>query len=161
VVDVFQFNVAISDKNSEVTKRSLLSALNSIFDPLGFLDPVLVKGKIFLQQLWLVKADWDSPLSVEIKQKWYQYWSDLNALKTLEIPRKAVACAGVRTEFHGFCDASENAYGACIYVRCKLSSGVWQARLLCASTRVAPLKGATIPRLELGGALVLAQLAKR
>ncbi|XP_060861782.1 uncharacterized protein LOC132938783 [Metopolophium dirhodum] len=161
VADVFQFNVAISDKNSEATKRSLLSALNSIFDPLGFLAPVLVKGKIFLQQLWLVKADWDSSLSVEIKQKWYNYWSDLSTLKTLEIPRKAVACAGLRTEFHGFCDASENAYGACIYVRCKLPSGVWQSRLLCASTRVAPLKGATIPRLELGGALVLAQLAMK
>ncbi|XP_027839404.2 uncharacterized protein LOC114121329 [Aphis gossypii] len=161
VVDIFQFNVAISGKNSETTKRGLLSALNSIFDPLGFLAPVLVIGKIFLQQLWLVKTDWDSPLSAEIVQKWHQYWSDINTLKTLEIPRKAVACAGVWTEFHGFCDASENAYGACIYVRSKLPSGIWQSRLLCASTRVAPLKGATIPRLELGGALILAQLAMK
>jgi len=140
VVDIFQFNVAISNKNSEITKRSLLSALNSIFDPPGFLAPVLVKGKIFLQQLWLVKTDWDSPLSVDIVQKWHQYWSDLNTLKTLEIPRKAVVCAGVWTEFHGFCDTSENAYGACIYVRSKLPSGIWQSRLLCASTGFAPLK---------------------
>ena len=34
------------------TKRLFLSALSSVFDPLGLLNPILIKGKIFLQTLW-------------------------------------------------------------------------------------------------------------
>jgi len=64
-------------------------------------------------------------------------------------------------QLHGFCNASEEAYGAAIYVRSKDQMGNWTARLLCSKTRVAPLKGSKIPRLELCGALILAQLAKK
>ncbi|XP_050435204.1 uncharacterized protein LOC126842319 [Adelges cooleyi] len=51
------------------------------------------------------------------------------------------------------------AYGACIYVRSLGYDGKWHAQLLCSKTRVAPLKGVTIPRLELNGAVLLVQLA--
>lgn len=159
MTDVFQFNVEASKIKGKITKRMLLSALNSIFDPLGFLAPVLVKGKVFLQQLWLMKANWDSSLPDDIRDKWLQYWTDFSELKSLEIPRKTRVPNEEATEFHGFCDASQDAYGACIYVRSKVSNGKWHTQLLCASTRVAPLKGATIPRLELCGALTLTQLA--
>lgn len=54
-------------------------------------------------------------------------------------------------EVHCFTDASQKAYAACIYIK---SNG--QVNLLCAKSRVAPLKlEMTIPRLELLGALHL------
>lgn len=59
---------------------------------------------------------------------------------------------------HGFCDASLTAYRACIYVRSKDQYGKWVSRILCSKSRVALLKSTTIPRLELCGALLLAQL---
>lgn len=64
-------------------------------------------------------------------------------------------------ELHGFCDASIEAYGACVYVRYLDQEDQWKSRLLCSKTRVTPLKSATIPRLELSGALLLAQLSIR
>lgn len=61
-------------------------------------------------------------------------------------------------QIHGFCDASNTGYGACIYVRSYGERGHIDVKLLCAKSRVAPLKTVTIPRLELCGALLLARL---
>lgn len=59
---------------------------------------------------------------------------------------------------HGFSDAAQNAYGACVYVRSIEDQSKIQVRLLCSKIRVAPLKSQTISRLELCAALTLARL---
>lgn len=38
---------------------TVLSELAQVFDPLGFLSPILILGKIFVQELWLLKQYWD------------------------------------------------------------------------------------------------------
>ena len=42
---------------SVLTKRMLLSQLNSIYDPLGLLSPFIIKGKVLLKQL-CIKRVW-------------------------------------------------------------------------------------------------------
>lgn len=59
---------------------------------------------------------------------------------------------------HSFCDASQVAFGACIYVRSASSDGQFETHLSISESRVAPLRAKTIPRLELCGALLLAEL---
>ncbi|KAF2887281.1 hypothetical protein ILUMI_18891 [Ignelater luminosus] len=52
--------------NSEVTKRSILSAISSLFEPLGIVQPI-IREKILIQGLWQAKLQ----LSVELKHvKW-------------------------------------------------------------------------------------------
>lgn len=105
-----------SDRET-LTKRKLLSELNRVFDPLGFLGPMLIKGNIFLQHLWQQKIDWDAPLQVEIQDKWRNYYSGLELLKEVSIHRKCKFQSSDSFEVHGFCDASMEAYGAYIYIR--------------------------------------------
>jgi len=157
--DQFKFNVTASPEQTKLTKRKLLSDLNKVFDPLGFLGPVLIRGKIFLQQLWQLKIDWDEQLDRGIQERWKAYYGGLQLLKELAIPRKCKPNTSETVQVHGFSDASMEAYGACIYIRSLDQRGEWHGRLLCSRTRVAPLKGTTIPRMELSGALLLVQLA--
>lgn len=63
-------------------------------------------------------------------------------------------------QLHGFCDASQRAYGACIYVRTRIGTNEYRTELLCSKSRVAPLKAVTLPRLELSAAVLLAHLMK-
>jgi len=161
LLDQFFFTISPTLQRKCLTKRVILSDLNKIFDPLGFLAPVLIKGKIFLQQMWAEKMDWDKPMPIALQTKWSAFYHSLEQLKVLAIPRKVIPNLPRDIEVHGFCDASEEAYGACIYVRSLDGNGIWSSRLLCSKTRVAPLKGMTIPRLELNGALLLTELVNK
>jgi len=73
-----------------MSKRSLLADINKVYDPLGFISPVLVKGKIFVQQLWLLKLGWDTRLPKELQSKWMNFYGKLSALEALRIPRSDV-----------------------------------------------------------------------
>lgn len=42
-----------------ITKRTVTSDLARIFDPLGILSPIIVTAKMFIQELWELKLDWD------------------------------------------------------------------------------------------------------
>ncbi|XP_011858761.1 PREDICTED: uncharacterized protein LOC105556289 [Vollenhovia emeryi] len=75
-----------------------------------------------------------------------------------KIPRRILCDEPRSIELHGFCDASEQAYGACLYFRTTDANQQHHIRLLCSKSRVAPLKTLTLPRLELCGALLLSRL---
>ena len=59
-----------------------------------------------------------------------------------------------------FSDASQNAYGACAYLRREFEDETVECRLVAGKRRVAPLKAQSICILELMRALIAARLAK-
>ena len=61
-------------------------------------------------------------------------------------------------EIHGFSDASELAYAAVVYLRIMDTYNNAHVSLVTSKSKVAPIKRLTIPRLELCGAQLLAQL---
>jgi hypothetical protein len=63
-----------------------------------------------------------------------------------------------KLDLHGFADASEAAYGACLYIRSVDVLGNITSKLLCSKSRVAPLKRLSLPRLELCAAMLLADM---
>ena len=145
-----------------LTKRIMLRAIASIYDPLGFLSPVLVSLKIMFQEVCKESKDWDAYIDQDQQNKWDEFLKCFKGDQYLRIPRYVNAGAGLLSSaiLIGFSDASEKAYSACVYMRSKNENGV-RSSLVVAKTRVAPLKTQTIPRLELLGALILTRLMKR
>ncbi|XP_046145612.1 uncharacterized protein LOC123988898 [Osmia bicornis bicornis] len=157
--DHFWFSAARTFRDT-VTKRAILSEVARLFDPLGFLAPLTIRAKILLQELWLEQLGWDEPLPPSTALRWTTFRTELQDLSDLHIPRWLNLTPEVRVEIHGFSDASQHALAAVVYLRISSSTSPTVLSLVCAKTKVAPLKRLTIPRLELTAALLLARLAR-
>lgn len=155
--DCFHF---ILDRPStiSITKRTILSTIAKLFDPLGLVSPVIIKAKVLIQNLWVNKLRWDETLPTSITDKWTAFVNELEDLKAITIPR----WIGIQPEFqiqlHGFCDASTQAFAALVYLRTVNQKGETTSNLITTKTKVAPLKRLTVPRLELSGAVLLTKL---
>ncbi|XP_072152507.1 uncharacterized protein [Bemisia tabaci] len=154
--DSITYTVANLPLNHIVTKRSILSEISKIFDPLGLLGPVIIYAKILIQELWKLKLHWDESLTSSLRQVWLKYRHQLSLLDHLSFGRKILIEHPVRVELHSFGDAGTKAYGCCLYVRSIDVHGNILTTLLCAKSRVAPIKTVSIPRLELCAARLLA-----
>nr|CAI5850142.1 unnamed protein product [Callosobruchus analis] len=141
-------------KREFYTKGTVLSIISQLFDPLGLLGPIIINAKLIMQDIWKEQVGWDEELPKNINQKWIHF-------KKMISRKHAFFSVYIAVELHGFCDSSILAYGACIYIRCSLSSNQFYSQLLCAKSRVAPLKQVSLPRLELCGCILLANLAKK
>ena len=159
-MDHFRLTVADFPPLEKVTKRLLVSDIAKTFDVLGWFAPTLVKAKILLQRLWEQKVDWDDPVPQAIREAWLQWRCELRLLVSKTIPRCYFPKSVQVTSFqlHGFCDASELAYAGVVYLRMVDSEENVHIALVTSKTKVAPIKRLTIPRLELCGAQLLAQL---
>ena len=144
----------------EPMKRHKVSVVGRIYNPLGYLSPVVVQFKIFFQELCESKIDWDQPLTGELLCRWKFLISGIQGAYQLLIPRYFLEGILQRVEAYrlqGFCDASKKAYGAVVYLQIKSTTGNI-TRFVASKTRVAPLRKQTIPRLELLSALLLSGL---
>lgn len=145
---------------AKVTKRTVLSEIVTIFNPTGEFNPVVVKAKIFLQRVFELKIDWDTVLPEDMQHEWKAFRLEVSKLTRIEIPRFVLAENFKEVELHGFCDASEKAYGAAIYLR-SFDGIHFKSALLFAKSRVAPLQKQSLARLELCAAELLAKIYQR
>lgn len=159
--DTIEYSLSNMNDSQILTKRSVLSHISQIYDPLGLLGPIIISAKLLMQDMWKEKISWDSNLTKCLSDRWLQFKGDLQNLNSIKIPRQVISTNHLTIEFHGFADASEKAYGCCIYVRCQNSSMQFTSKLVCAKSKVAPLKRLTLPRLELCSAYLLAQLTEK
>lgn len=161
--DRFEYNLNLPSINEVITKRSILSDIQKLYDPLGWIAPSIVLTKILMQELWLEKITWDDSLNSKIASKWITLRSDLEHVNGIYIERwVGTTCANRESiELHGFSDASIQAYSAVVYCRVTYPDGTNKTTLIAARTRVAPLKTISLPRLELCGALILSRLLKQ
>nr|XP_036226615.1 uncharacterized protein LOC118682329 [Bactrocera oleae] len=155
ITDTLFFKVKVCNFDTIPTKRIVLSDIARLYDPLGMLAPVVVTAKIFVQNLWLAKLSWDTPLPSDLRETWMKYRNSLQGLENIKIPRWLGIKENSVSTLHGFCDASTKAYAAVIYLRNTSADGACHTSLIAAKTRVAPLKEMTIPRLELSAAQLL------
>ncbi|XP_045032618.1 uncharacterized protein LOC123474468 [Daphnia magna] len=154
------FVVSASIKLDGATKREILRETSSVYDPFGFLSPVLLHAKLILQAVCRKSVGWDDQLDQTSVDEWQHWAVSLSKLKPLSVSRcfnpELPKARGVG--LHLFADASESAFGAIAYLRFDNPDGV-KVSFVMAKARVAPIKYVSIPRLELCAALLAARLA--
>ncbi|XP_075438936.1 uncharacterized protein LOC142481354 [Ascaphus truei] len=159
--DTFTFQVAIEEK--PFTRRGVLSTVNSLYDPLGFVAPVTIQGKSLLREMSFEKQEWDTPLPPEKRKEWETWKHSLKALEQLQIPRPyspISLTAAHSKELCVFSDASTKAIAAVAYLKTTDVDGSCHIRFILGKAKLAPQPDHTIPRLELCGAVLAVELAE-
>ena len=149
----------IREKREALTRRRVLAFIMSQYDPLGTLSPIWIQGKLLLQEVVIASTSkgWDSPLEQEMTEKWIRFIEFTLRLPPTRLPRSFRPQHAVSAMLITFADASSIAYGAVAYARwqCKdpWDQTYVETRQIMAKARVAPSKGASVPRLELQAVL--------
>ena len=103
--DKFNFRIELKDKPCR--HRGILLMISSIYDPLGFIAPVVLVGKKILRDICHSNS-WDEPVDDSTTSRWEKWRNELCLLESLKVPRVWKDCV---------CSAS-------LYVRC-FNVGVW------------------------------------
>ena len=144
------------EKQTTPTKREVVAAAAKIFDPLGLMSPTTVLWKMLFQATCKANLQWDEPLSGELLKEWGRLKTAVGEKVEFDVPRCYQSDGEQPNRLIGFCDASERAYSAVVYLR--IGGKEAKIRFVASKTRVAPTKTLTIPRLELMSALLLSRL---
>ncbi|XP_065365565.1 uncharacterized protein LOC135958596 [Calliphora vicina] len=160
LTDTFSYSFSPFDQSTSITKRQILSSVAKLFDPAGWLSPIVIRAKILMQQLWLEGLDWDEEVSPESLQNWNSLVQDIAKIESISIPRWLQYTPSDSVQIHGFSDASKAAYCATVYIRCQTETHNTFSNLLTAKSKVSPIQTICLPRLELNGAVLLANLVR-
>nr|CAB3263157.1 uncharacterized protein LOC104265735 [Phallusia mammillata] len=159
--DEFQFSVDLPAK--PLTRRGMLSVTNSLFDPLGFVAPVVLEARLMYRNLCQKKLDWDEEVGGADLTKWRKWCGSLERLRAVRIPR----CFRPKTtneitgqQLHFFADASTVARGCVCYLRTTMEDGSAHCSFVMGRSLLSGSGKHTIPRLELEAALDAVKLSR-
>ena len=148
-VDVDKF------RKRPVTRRGILSATASFYDPFGIASPCVIRARMLQQELTRLRLGWDEKVPMKYSKAWNKWLQELSILAQYRVPR--IVCVGglsaaALRELHHFSDASERGYGVVTYIRTISNEGQISCGLLLSKAHLAPIKTLSIPRLELTAA---------
>ncbi|KAK6762412.1 hypothetical protein RB195_023216 [Necator americanus] len=135
-----------------VTKRLVARQIASIYDPLGWLVPLLTPTKHFQQQLWKEKFAWDTQLPEPFSKQWKSIASNADGFEAI-FPRR-FSTDSEQIKLAIFADASDTAMATCAYLFDNTS--LVMARCKLPSIRTRP----TIPKLEINTITMATRLAR-
>ncbi|GFY22047.1 integrase catalytic domain-containing protein [Trichonephila clavipes] len=138
--------------NLIVTKKSVISTIARIFDPLGLIGSVITKAKLLFQSLWQLKLDWNDPLPSNLVSYWKSFLDALESINCLHVIVYKISLSE-----QSFSDSSEKAYGTALYLRCIHTSGQISVRPLCSKSEYKELEPYDITAVE-GDDLFLQEL---
>ena len=146
----------MNEASWKFSKRNALALISSLFDPLGLLSPLSIRGIIFMQSLWKLKVNWDEPLSEVYIKALTDILREFQHASEFTFPSRVIFEV---SELHVFVDASSKAYGAVAYV---VDTNTRNSNILVSKARVAPCQTnkLTIPKLELTVTLIGCRLIK-
>ncbi|KAK7885901.1 hypothetical protein WMY93_025522 [Mugilogobius chulae] len=161
MTDTFTFK--IPEHTKPFTRRGVLSTVNSLFDPLGFLAPITIKGRMILRDITSDNVEWDAPLPQSKFEEWRRWQESLSVLEDLHIPRTYATFPVTQaktTELCVFSDASVRAISAVAYLRVTHDDDHHEVGFVLGKAKLAPQPELTIPRLELCAAVLAVEVAE-
>ena len=163
--DVFKFlGYNLDEITMSFTKRLVFSLIAKLYDPLGFLSPYIMQGRILMQRIWRLGGDWDDKLAEDIAREVREWILSSRVLKSWLLPRpyfEDIAWKDMqRIQIHGFGDASSKGYGCVVYLRTYVPDKGFRCSFVASKPRASPVKPLTIPRMELLAALLTARLVR-
>ena len=160
--DVLEFDYDIPAEDI-TTKRKLLSAIASVYDPTNLVSYVMIPAKLMLQNTFRRGLTWDENLPDDMKLEVKNWITNLRRLREVKIPRTfhhGIQAKIVNRQLHTFGDASELVYASMAFLRNEHEDGQITCGLVATRNRLAPLKTKlTIPRMELNGCRLSSQIA--
>ena len=126
------------DGSQPWTRLLLLWAVASLFDTLGLVSATYLTGKILHQRAWQKTSSWDQPLGPQLAAC-VEIWWESYMSRTCHF-QGGYTQTTTPIAAHVFADASEKAYGCCIYVVVGQTS-----HLVFSKTKMVPLKALTLP----------------
>lgn len=129
----------------------MLSIISKRYDSLDPIEPITIKAQVLRQSLWLSQVSWDEIIPAYSERRWTSYVNEKSDIERKQINRHIVRKKPVSVEKHTISDASESSYDCCCCLVFRDSGGSIHSHLLCAKSRVAPVKWIPLPRLELWG----------
>ena len=152
--DKFSFRHSLQLDGFEFTRRNVLRRIASVYDPLGFLSPYVIRSKLLIQKAWLEARDWDELLPTHHQREWTKWFRELKDLELVKIPRclKDPSPKVEELSIHTFSDALENAYTAVVYARHVYEGGNITARLITSKSRPA-LESSEHPQIRAFGCI--------
>ena len=117
---------------------------------MGLVAPRLLELKLFIQQCWKIKAEWEVLLPAAMDAQFRKLIAECGEIKTINFPRYLWSSGSEigHYELHVFCDASKLSFGCTAYLVHKVP-GVNESQLIYVRGRVAPITAHSIPQLEL------------
>ena len=85
-MDQFYFILQQLVRKEEYSKREVLSIISNLFDPAGWLGPVMIKAKLLMPKIWLQKSDWDGKLNADDLSEWINFLKGLSHVTYIQIP---------------------------------------------------------------------------
>lgn len=107
---------------------------------MGFFGPCTLRLKLFIQDCWRNKYDWDVQLPPNFVALWTKLYLEATEILNVEIPRHLCDFPeNAKALLHIFCDASKDAYACAPYLTFfDANSGFSNSALIYAKTRAAP-----------------------
>ena len=139
-----------------VTKRTILSYLGTVYDPLGIISPTMAEGKHIYREACDEKKSWNAEVSPRLKNQWLRWTKQL---KDVRVPRSISSFVGeIAVHLHLFADTSILACCAAAVAVVEHESGVTKG-LLTAKSRISK-RSTSIARLELVSGHMAVNMAK-
>ncbi|XP_074030560.1 uncharacterized protein [Leptinotarsa decemlineata] len=161
ILDLKKIPAEICHGEKVPTKREVLRTVMAVFDPLGFLAPLMINARILIQNIWRSHIDWDQAITEELFYTWLKWLTQLKHYTPVTINRYYFPNSTLinKVDLHLFSDASDKAYAAVAFLRMVKNDEV-HISFLAAKFKVGPMNQQTIPKLELQGAVLACRMAK-